>query len=97
MRVGIPRALFYYHYYPLWRAFLETLDVEVVVSPPTSQNILVNYDPHSPVPILHLTFDEHTSDAGLSTRLEAYTDLLRRGRRRGSTPQHAVWPAAAGR
>jgi predicted nucleotide-binding protein (sugar kinase/HSP70/actin superfamily) len=40
MRVGIPRALFYYHYYPLWRAFLETLDVEVVVSPPTHQSIL---------------------------------------------------------
>jgi predicted nucleotide-binding protein (sugar kinase/HSP70/actin superfamily) len=62
-----------------------------------AENILVNYDPLSPVPILHLTFDEHSSDAGLSTRLEAYTDLLRRGRRRGSTPQHAVWPATAGR
>jgi predicted nucleotide-binding protein (sugar kinase/HSP70/actin superfamily) len=40
MRVGIPRALYYYHYYPLWRAFLDTLGVEVVVSPPTSQSIL---------------------------------------------------------
>ncbi len=39
-RVGIPRALFYYHYYPLWRAFLETLGVEVVVSPPTSESVL---------------------------------------------------------
>jgi predicted nucleotide-binding protein (sugar kinase/HSP70/actin superfamily) len=51
-----------------------------------AEGILLNYDPHSPVPILHLTFDEQTSDAGLSTRLEAYTDLLRRSRGRRSPP-----------
>ncbi len=47
-----------------------------------AEGILLDYDPHSPVPILHLSFDEQTSDAGLSTRLEAYTDLLRRRRDR---------------
>jgi predicted nucleotide-binding protein (sugar kinase/HSP70/actin superfamily) len=43
-------------------------------------NILLSYDSHSPSPILHLSFDEHTSSTGLFTRLEAYTDLLRRRR-----------------
>jgi len=38
--VGIPRALLYYQYYPLWRAFLEGLGAEVVVSPPTGRQIL---------------------------------------------------------
>ncbi|HOL17373.1 MAG TPA: acyl-CoA dehydratase activase-related protein, partial [Bacillota bacterium] len=28
-RVGIPRALFYYTYFPMWQAFLEKLGVEV--------------------------------------------------------------------
>jgi len=38
--VGIPRALSFYLYYPLWRAFLEGLGAEVVVSPPTGRRIL---------------------------------------------------------
>ena len=42
MRVGIPRALLYYHFYPMWRAFFEALDVECVVSPPTNKKILAN-------------------------------------------------------
>lgn len=45
-----------------------------------AENILLNYHDRSPVPILNLNFDEHTSDAGLSTRLEAFVDLLRRRR-----------------
>jgi predicted nucleotide-binding protein (sugar kinase/HSP70/actin superfamily) len=36
-RVGIPRALCYYEYAALWRAFLETLGLEIVVSPPTTR------------------------------------------------------------
>jgi len=39
-RVGIPRALLYYQYYPMWRAFFESLGAEVVVSPPTTQAVL---------------------------------------------------------
>jgi predicted nucleotide-binding protein (sugar kinase/HSP70/actin superfamily) len=36
-RVGIPRALVYYEYFPMWRAFFQVLGMEVVVSPPTSR------------------------------------------------------------
>jgi predicted nucleotide-binding protein (sugar kinase/HSP70/actin superfamily) len=38
--IGLPRALLYYHYAPLLHAFLEALDVEVVVSPPTNRATL---------------------------------------------------------
>lgn len=38
--VGIPRALLYYQYYPMWRTFFETLGAEVVVSPPTTKGLL---------------------------------------------------------
>lgn len=37
IRVGIPRALLYYQYYPAWKTFFEELGAEVVVSAPTSQ------------------------------------------------------------
>jgi len=40
IRVGIPRALLYYQYYPMWKTFFETLGAEVVVSSPTTQNTL---------------------------------------------------------
>ncbi len=41
VRAGIPRALLYYEYYPAWQTFFEELGAEVVVSPPTTQVILV--------------------------------------------------------
>ncbi len=40
IKVGIPRALSYYTFYPLWRVFLEKLGVEVVVSKNTNRKIL---------------------------------------------------------
>ena len=40
IRIGIPRALLYYQYYPMWKAFFEELGAEVVVSPPTTQVML---------------------------------------------------------
>jgi predicted nucleotide-binding protein (sugar kinase/HSP70/actin superfamily) len=40
------------------------------------------------VPLLILSFDEHSGEAGLTTRLEAYADLLERRARRGT--QRAV-------
>ena len=40
IKVGIPRALSYYTFYPLWRVFLEKLGAEVVVSKPTNRKIL---------------------------------------------------------
>lgn len=40
MRIGIPRALLYYNYYPLWHRFFEELGHQVVVSPATSKAVL---------------------------------------------------------
>ncbi|AEG61197.1 acyl-CoA dehydratase activase-related protein [Desulforamulus ruminis] len=40
VRVGIPRALLYYYYFPLWKKFLEQLGAEVVVSGRTTKGIL---------------------------------------------------------
>jgi predicted nucleotide-binding protein (sugar kinase/HSP70/actin superfamily) len=39
VRVGIPRGLSYYQYYPGWKAFFEALGAETVVSPPTNKAI----------------------------------------------------------
>lgn len=39
-KVGIPRALFYYQYFPMWKTFFEELGAEVVVSSRTSKQIL---------------------------------------------------------
>jgi len=39
-RLGVPRALFYYYYAPWWESFLQALGAEVVVSPPTSKEIM---------------------------------------------------------
>ena len=40
VKVGIPRALLYYYYFPLWKEFLETMGCEVVVSDYTNKGIL---------------------------------------------------------
>ena len=42
IRVGIPRALSYYQYFPGWRTFFEALGAEVVVSPPTNKAIFTS-------------------------------------------------------
>ena len=42
VRVGIPRALSYYQYYPAWKAFFEALGAETVVSPPTNKAIFTS-------------------------------------------------------
>lgn len=39
-KVGIPRSLLYYHYYPQWHSFFSSLGISVVVSPPTNKQIL---------------------------------------------------------
>ncbi len=39
-KVGIPRGLFYYKYFPLWKTFLEELGAEITVSDPTNKRIL---------------------------------------------------------
>ncbi len=40
VKVGIPRSLAYYSFYPLWRVFLEKLSAEVIVSAATNRKIL---------------------------------------------------------
>lgn len=40
MKIGIPRAFLYYEYFPLWKTFFEELGAEVVVSDPTTKEIL---------------------------------------------------------
>lgn len=39
-KVGIPRSLFYYKYFPLWKTFFEELGAEIIVSDNTSKRIL---------------------------------------------------------
>jgi predicted nucleotide-binding protein (sugar kinase/HSP70/actin superfamily) len=39
-RVGLPRALLYYRYAPVWQAFFQTFGVEVLISPPTTSQVL---------------------------------------------------------
>jgi predicted nucleotide-binding protein (sugar kinase/HSP70/actin superfamily) len=40
LKVGIPRALYFYKYGSLWKAFLERLNCEVVFSPSTTSEIV---------------------------------------------------------
>jgi len=40
LRIGIPRALSYYKYFPLWKEFFTKFGAEVVVSPPTNKKML---------------------------------------------------------
>lgn len=40
VKVGIPRALLYYNYFPKWKTFFESLGAEVVVSEETTKQIL---------------------------------------------------------
>lgn len=40
VRIGIPRALLYYNYYPLWRTFFEELGAEIIVSSPSTKGVL---------------------------------------------------------
>lgn len=40
IKVGIPRALFYYTYYPMWQAFFNDIGVRVVTSSKSTKQIL---------------------------------------------------------
>ncbi|MFZ3102056.1 MAG: acyl-CoA dehydratase activase-related protein [Desulfitobacteriaceae bacterium] len=40
IKIGIPRAFFYYIYYPAWRTYFEFLGCEVITSPPTTREII---------------------------------------------------------
>ena len=40
LRIGLPQALLYYEFFPLWENFFENLGVEVINSGPTTKEIL---------------------------------------------------------
>lgn len=40
LKIGIPQALLYYEYFPLWKNFLEGLGAEVIISGPTTKEII---------------------------------------------------------
>ncbi|AFQ43085.1 acyl-CoA dehydratase activase-related protein [Desulfosporosinus meridiei] len=40
MRIGFPRALYYFDYFPFWSGFFHSLDIELVISPPTHRKIM---------------------------------------------------------
>jgi len=40
VKIGFPRALFYYDYFPFWAGFFHALGIEVVTSPPTHRKIM---------------------------------------------------------
>ncbi|ABR47378.1 conserved hypothetical protein [Alkaliphilus metalliredigens QYMF] len=40
IKIGIPRGLWVYDYYPLWKTFYEALGAEVILSNPTNKSIL---------------------------------------------------------
>ena len=42
LTIGLPRAMLYYRYRVLWKAFFKELNVNVLVSPPTDRQILEN-------------------------------------------------------
>jgi predicted nucleotide-binding protein (sugar kinase/HSP70/actin superfamily) len=51
---------------------------------------IIRYAKYSKVPLLNLTIDEHTGEAGIVTRIEAFTDMLVRRKRiqSGFIPTH---------
>lgn len=40
IKIGIPKGLFYYRYFPFWKNFFENLECEVIVSKSTDKEIL---------------------------------------------------------
>lgn len=40
VKIGIPRGLWFYDYFPLWKTFYEELGAEVIISSPTNKQIL---------------------------------------------------------
>jgi predicted nucleotide-binding protein (sugar kinase/HSP70/actin superfamily) len=40
MKIGIPRSMTYFWFYPFWKAYFDYLKIETIVSPPTNKEIL---------------------------------------------------------
>jgi predicted CoA-substrate-specific enzyme activase len=58
-RVGIPRAMYFYDQFPMWQAYLNALDVDVVVSDKSSKQVIhdgeesVVSEPCFPIKLAH--------------------------------------------
>ena len=40
LKIGIPQALLYYEYFPLWKNFFKSLGAELIIFGPTTKEIL---------------------------------------------------------
>lgn len=40
IKIGIPRSLFYYYYGPLWQQMFKKMNIDVILSPPTTKEIM---------------------------------------------------------
>jgi len=40
MKIGIPRSMTYYWFYPFWKSYFDHLKIETLISPPTNKEIL---------------------------------------------------------
>ncbi|MFP4661513.1 MAG: acyl-CoA dehydratase activase-related protein [Halanaerobiales bacterium] len=40
VKIGVPRALMYHYYYPMWKSFFNELELELILSPETNKKIL---------------------------------------------------------
>ncbi len=38
--IGIPRAMYFYEFYPVWEAYFKSLGFEILLSPKTNKDIL---------------------------------------------------------
>ena len=41
MKIGLPKALLYYYYAPLWKAFFNVLDIDIIESKDTTTKTLI--------------------------------------------------------
>ncbi|UCF05256.1 MAG: hypothetical protein JSV33_15270 [bacterium] len=59
LRIGFPRAMYYYERFPFWNTYLRSLGIEVIVSPKTNKRIVhegleaVVAEPCFPVQVAH--------------------------------------------
>jgi predicted CoA-substrate-specific enzyme activase len=74
LRVGFPRAMYFYDRFPFWNAYLKALGMEVVTSPKTNKNIrhlgseAVVAEPCYPIQVAHGHF-AHLVEEGVDMTL----------------------------
>ncbi len=96
MKIGIPRVMSYYYYYPLYKGFLEGLGAEVMVSPPTGRKTLdrlTECPTDEPCLSVKLAFPHvrYLMDAGVHRVFMPV--LVRGGRQSYFCPKHTGLPA----